>query len=119
MVKDFTSITWSEALRSFLLHVKATRAEKTVRYYDVQLRQVARWSETTQVTLDKFGKRHMDEHLVYRIDQKKSQLTLHHDAVFTKAFLAWRARNDIVERSLLADYHVRNAPHMPPIYADR
>jgi site-specific recombinase XerD len=52
----------------------------------------------------------MDEYLVHRAEAGKAQLTLHHNAVCAKAFLAWCQRNDIVDRSLLADYQVRNAP---------
>lgn len=32
-------ISWNEAVAEFLLHLRATRAPKTVRFYDVQLRQ--------------------------------------------------------------------------------
>ncbi len=115
MVTDFTSTTWAEALRSFLLHVRATRAPKTVRYYGVQLKQVAAWAENGRIPIQTFGKRHMDEYLVSRADSGKAQLTLHHDAVCTKAFLAWCQRNDFVDRNLLSEYRVRNAPH-PPKY---
>jgi site-specific recombinase XerD len=109
MVTDFSSTTWAEALRSFLLHCKATRASKTVRYYEVQLKQLAAWAESAGISIEKFGKRHMDEYLVHRAEAGKAQLTLHHDAVCAKAFLAWCQRNDIIGRSLLADYQVRNA----------
>ena len=66
MVTDFTSVTWSEALREFLLHVQATRARKTFRYYDVQLRQLAEWAEANDIPFASFGKRHLDRYLMER-----------------------------------------------------
>ncbi len=106
-------VTWSEALREFLLHVQATRAHKTLRYYDVQLRQLIDWSEENHVPFEEFGKRHLDRYLVHRSSQGKAQLTLHHDAVCAKAFFAWCQRNDLIDRSRLAEYQVRNAPRPP------
>jgi hypothetical protein len=38
MDTDFTTTFWSESVRSFLLHLKAVRAKKIVRFHDVQLR---------------------------------------------------------------------------------
>lgn len=52
-----TDITWKDASREFLLHVQATRAPKTLRFYDVQLRQLVAWAENEQVSFTQFGKR--------------------------------------------------------------
>jgi hypothetical protein len=40
MPTDFDSLAWNDALRESLVHLEATRAKKTRRYYDVQLRQM-------------------------------------------------------------------------------
>src|SRR5438270_1716869 len=105
-----STVTWQEALRSFLLHQKATRAPKTVRFYDIQLRMLTNWADSNAVPIDHFGKRHLDAYLVSRSDAGKSQMTLHHDAIAAKVFMKWCVRNDLIERSLLADYQVRSAP---------
>ena len=104
-----SSVTWEEALRSFL-HLKAIRAVKTVRFYEVQLKSIIRWANAHQVALDRFGKRHLDEYLGDRLDRGTSRTTLHHDALCAKVFLKWCSRNDILSHSLLADYEVRSAP---------
>lgn len=107
---DAGSLTWNEALREFLLHLEATRAKKTFRFYDVQLRQLIGWSEANDVSFVGFGKRHLDRYLVERGRAGKSPTTLRHDAVCAKAFLRWCVRNDLIERSLLAEYEIRRAP---------
>ena len=44
--------TWEGAHRSFLLHLKATnRADKTVRYYKVQLLQLIKWANAEGIVL--------------------------------------------------------------------
>ncbi len=53
--------TWSEALREFLLHLEATRAKKTFRFYDVQLPQLIGWAEASDVLFMGFGKRHLSK----------------------------------------------------------
>lgn len=110
MSKDFTSPTWSDAFQGFILHLKATRAPKTVNYYQTILKALIFWAESNHVSLEKFGKRQMDTYLVFRSKMGLAQLTLHHDAVCTKAFMKWCQKNDYVKTSLLADYEVRNAP---------
>lgn len=115
MSKAFTPYTWQEALKDFLTHMKAVRAPKTVRYYQVQLTNLVRWVDSQGIPIDHFGKRHLDSFLVFRQEKGVSQTTLHHDALAAKVFLKWCAKNDVVERSLLADYEVRNAP-TPPKY---
>ena len=102
--------TWEEALHEFYLHLQATRAQKTKRYYEVQLGGLVRWATQENVPFTGFGKRHMDRYLVSRAETGKAPLTLHHDAVCAKAFFHWCQKNDIVERSLLTDYQVRHAP---------
>ena len=102
--------TWEEALREFLLHKQASFAPKTVRYYRIQLTQLVRWANANAIPLDGFGKRQMDRYLVDRSQEGKAPLTLHHDAICTKALLTWCQKNDLIERSLLSEYQVRNAP---------
>lgn len=110
-------IGWDEAVREFLLHLQATRAKQTVRFYRVQMKGVVRWAIENQITFSTFGKRHMDRYLAFRIESGTSPTTLRHDAVCMKAFLKWCAKNDLIERSSLADYEIRRAPaparHMP------
>ena len=115
MPKAFTPYTWQEAQKDFLTHIQAVRAPKTVRFYEVQLNNLVRWVEPQNISLDHFGKRHLDSFLVFRQEKGISQTTLHHDAIAAKVFLKWCVKNDIIERSLLADYEVRAAP-TPPKY---
>ena len=102
--------TWDEALHEFFLHLQATRAKKTQRYYQVQIGGLARWAAEQEVPFVGFGKRHMDRFLVSRTEAGKAPLTVHHAAVCAKAFFQWCQKNDIIERSLLSDYQVRHAP---------
>ncbi len=104
------AFTWGEALREFLLHLRATRARKTQIYYEVQVGGLARWADANGVPFAGFGKRHMDRYLAERTDAGKAPLTLHHAAVCAKAFFRWCQKNDLVERSLLAEYEIRRAP---------
>ena len=105
-----SSFTWEEVLREFFLRLQATRAKKTQQYYKAQVGGLARWAIGEDVPFSGFGKRHMDRFLVSRVEEGKAPLTLHHAAVCAKAFFHWCQKNDIVERSLLADYQVRHAP---------
>ena len=82
-----TQIGWEEAVREFALHLQATRAKQTVRFYRVQTKGVIRWATENQIGFTAFGKRHMDRYLAYRIEQGISPTTLRHDAVCMKAFL--------------------------------
>lgn len=109
MPSAIPSFTWEEALHEFFLHLQATQAKKTQRYYQVQVGQLAQWAVDEQIPFAGFGKRHMDRYLVGRAEAGKAPLTLHHDAVCAKAFFYWCQKNDIVERSLLSDYEVRHA----------
>jgi site-specific recombinase XerD len=110
MSSAIPSFTWEEALHEFFLHLQATRAKKTQRYYAVQIGGLSRWAIDQQIPFPGFGKRHMDRYLVSRAEAGKAPLTLHHDAVCAKAFFFWCQKNDILERSLLTDYQVRHAP---------
>ena len=68
--------SWDEALRSFVLHFNATRALKTTLYYKKQLTLLSRWAETNVIPLERFGKRHLDTYLAYRLDNGMSPTTL-------------------------------------------
>ncbi len=116
------SVCWEEALRSFLLHVKATRADATCEFYETQLTMLCRWAELEHIPLDRFGKREMDAYLVYRSEEGNahtgggvSETTLHHDSLCAKVFLKWCVKYDVLDRSPLADYQIRRAPK-PPKY---
>jgi site-specific recombinase XerD len=113
MLSASHSATWEEALSDFLLHLRATRADNTVRFYRVQLGQIAEWANEADIPLQHFGKRHLDRYIAFRKDRGNAPTTIHHDAVCAKAFLAWCVRNDLLDRSLLADYQVRKAPRPP------
>ena len=103
-------VTWDEAYRDFILHKKATRAPKTVRFYDVQLRQIIAWADKNGVPFDKFGKRQLDGYLAYRIENGLSRTSVRHAGVTAKAFYKWCAQNDLLMRSPLSDVQIRNAP---------
>jgi integrase/recombinase XerD len=109
------STTWDEAVREFLDNVKATRAPKTARFYDIQLRQLVLWADENRIPFEGFRKGDMDRYLIYRQQQGKAPTTLGHDAVAAKAFLKWCARNDLLDRNPLGEYQVRNTPR-PPQY---
>ena len=68
--------SWDEALRSFVLHLNATRALNTTLYYKKQLTLLVRWAETNVIPLERFGKRHLDTYLAYRLDNGMSPTTL-------------------------------------------
>lgn len=108
-----TTLTWNEALREFYLHIQATRALKTLRYYEVQLSQLAKWAIENEIPFDGFGKRHLDRYIVARQQAGKARMTLRHAGVCAKAFFAWCAKNDLLDRSPLAEYEVHNAPRPP------
>lgn len=110
MVTESTILTWQEALREFLLHLEATRAEKTRLFYQVQLGRLVAWTEEQHIPLEAFGKRHLDRYLVDRARAGLFPTTLHADALCAKALLRWCVKNDILERSLLAEHEIRKAP---------
>jgi site-specific recombinase XerD len=105
------TVSWEEALRSFLLHYKGSnRAPKTVEFYRKQLDLLARWAECSQIPVEGFGKRQIDAYLAERVDHGISPTTLHHDALCAKVFMKWCVRYDVIPRNLLADYQVATAP---------
>ena len=104
------NLTWNEAFREFSLHLQATRAKMTQRYYEVQVGGLIHWATRENVPFVGFGKRHMDRFLILRAEEGCAPMTIHHAAVCTKAFFRWCQKNDIIERSLLADYEIRRAP---------
>lgn len=104
-----SNTTWDESVREFLLHLQASKAVKTVRFYDVQLRQLTRWADENNAPFASFGKRHLDRYLAHR-SKTVSRTTLRHDAVAAKAFFKWCARNDFLDRSPLAEYEIHAAP---------
>ncbi len=110
MDRVLPSVGWDEAVRGYLIHLKAVRAKRTVLFYQGRLKCLARWAQDADIPIARFGKRHLDEYLVSRAEAGIGQTTLHHDALAAKVFLKWCVRNDIIGRSLLADYEVRTAP---------
>jgi integrase/recombinase XerD len=108
-------LTWAEAFRDYLESLAArNRAEKTVHFYRVQLRQLIRWADEEGVSFAQFGKRHMNRYLKMR-RESVSRTTLWHDGVAAVAFFKWCARNDYLDHNPLADYEVTAAPR-PPKY---
>lgn len=87
---------WVEAFRDYLESLAArNRAEKTVAFYRVQLRQLIRWADEEGVAFAQFGKKHMNRYLKMRRDSV-SRATLRHDGVAAVAFFKWCARNDTI-----------------------
>lgn len=118
MATDFTPPPWDEAVYSFVQHLKGTsRAKKTVQFYQHLLTPLIHWAEDNQIPLDKFGKRALDEYLVWRQEtghaltgKPLSQTTLHSSTRAARVFLKYCSRYDLVPRNLLADYELRKAP---------
>lgn len=112
------TLGWEEAIVEFSYHLQATRSPQTLRFYKVQLRQFVKWADENQIPFQGFGKRHLDRYLAFRQGNGISPTTLRHDAICLKALCKWCARNDLLERSPLADYEIRKAPaparYMPP-----
>jgi len=114
MPSGSTPYTWNEAISEFLTWQEGHRAEKTVRFYRVQLRQLTKWADENRVGFKQFGKRDKDRYLAERIKTVGCN-TLSHDGVAAKTFFKWCARYDLIERSPLAEYEVRRLPR-PPKY---
>ncbi len=83
----FGTVAWDEAVRSFILHVKATCAPKTARFYNSRLRAIMAWAEEQGISLGAFGKRSLDALLAQRLEGGISASNLHYDALAAKAFL--------------------------------
>lgn len=88
------SVSWQEAPREFLLHLQAARAKKTVSFYLDQLLQLFHWADREEITVERFGKRHMDRYLVYRKESGMAALTMRHDPICAKMFFKWCARRE-------------------------
>jgi hypothetical protein len=87
MAYAFAKLIWEETLKEFLLHLQASRAPKTVRFYGVCIRGLSAWANENDVALDEFGKRHLDRYLAMRIAAGRKPLTVYHDAMGAKVFL--------------------------------
>lgn len=75
------------ALRSFLLYIKANRAESIARFYRVQVTQLVKWANQNQVALDDFGKRSLDAYLSDRLDYGTFRTTVRHDSLCATALV--------------------------------
>ncbi|MDX1931883.1 MAG: tyrosine-type recombinase/integrase, partial [Capsulimonadales bacterium] len=112
---------WVDAVNEFRKHNEATKAPKTVRFYDCQLRQVIDWAENQRIPFSEFSKRDMDKYIAHRrakVDRRGnglSRTTLRHDGIAIKAFFKFCRRRGIVERDRFVDYEVHKAPK-PPRY---
>lgn len=93
------SLSWDEALGEFVLHLRATRAPKTARYYKVPLHALTLWADANDVPLVSFGKRPMDRFMADCRAAGLRPTTLHHDAICARNFLRWCVKNDILERN--------------------
>ena len=74
---------------------------------------LARLAKDNEVRFDNFGKRHLDRYVAFRSREGKSRMTLRHDGMCAKVFYAWCAKNDLLDRSPLAEYEIHNAPRPP------
>jgi len=118
VVTDYTPPPWDEALYSFIQHLKGTsRAKKTVEFYQYLLNILVHWAEDTNIPIDKFGKRSLDEYLVWRQEnghtvsgKPLSLTTLHSSARVARMFMKYCSRYDLIPRNLLADYELRSVP---------
>jgi integrase/recombinase XerC len=103
------NIDWRDALSDFALALKASREEKTERYYRAQLRLLSEWAEQRGVSLQQFRARHLREYLAFRADQKISERTRRHDAVCARVFFRYCKREEYIETNPLADYEIPKA----------
>ncbi len=110
MITDFSSVTWQEAVRGFILHKKAVRAPGTALFYQNYCNSLANWAVQEKIPFDVFTKRRLDEYLVYRAEAGRTPSTLQKDALCATVFFEWCKRNDLIERDPLAEYKVRTAP---------
>ena len=110
MYTAFTSVSWNEAVKSFNIHIKATRAHATYLFYKSHLGTLSKWSDNKSLPLADFTKRSLDLFLSERSDAGLSKTMLHHDALCATEFTKWCVKNDFLKRNPLADYQVRKAP---------
>jgi site-specific recombinase XerD len=108
------AVTWEGALRSFLLHLSAiNRAEKTIRFYKVQLGQLIPWANLEGISLTEFRKSHLDLYLAWRRENGTSRMTMRHDAACAKKFTAWCKKYDYLERDPLIRIRGHEAADAP------
>ncbi len=108
-----SQLSWQEAVDDYLLHVRGTREENTVRFYRERLRLLARWGEQNGVALADIQARHLRQYLAYRAECGVSDRTRRHDAMAAHAFLKFCRREGYVTGDPLADYRV---PHVERAY---
>lgn len=94
----------------FLDHVGATKAPKTHRFYQCQLRQLATWVEQERVRLVDFRGRDLDRYLKHRRSQSVSACTLRHDAIACRALFRYLKRTHAVDANPLVDYEMPRPP---------
>lgn len=109
MVKGSTVVTWSEAVKGFYLHKKATRSPNTAIYYRKYVTRLLEWADAQSILLSEFTKRHLDEYLVYRADQGRAENTVRHSALVATVFTEWCYKNDLLHRDPLTEYKIRAA----------
>jgi integrase len=110
MTQMLLETTWEEAFRGYILHSKATWEPKTVEFHYTHVSQLMRWSIAKEITLEGFGKRHLDEYKLYRQSLGRSVNTVSHDMRNALLFFKWCKHNELIERNNLADCKVRRLP---------
>jgi site-specific recombinase XerD len=97
---------WDDAVADFLLLVKGTREEKTVTFYSNRLSVLSSWAKGQEIPLSEFRARHLRQYLAARSESQVSDNTRRHDAVATKAFLKFCAREAYITSDPLIGYQV-------------
>lgn len=100
---------WDAAVKDFLADKRGSTAEKTAKFYECQLRLVARWAVENGVTLPEFKARHMRQYLSQRRDHGLSDRTCRSDAVVMKNFLKFCFHEEYIASNPLADYQAPKA----------
>ncbi|BDI29364.1 hypothetical protein CCAX7_14150 [Capsulimonas corticalis] len=109
---NHSEISWTEAFDDFILRMKATREEKTAKYYHDLLVLLVRWSQDNQISLHEFRARHLSKYLVYRATPGQfggkavSDLTRRHDASCARVFLRFCFKQGYIDTNPLADYEL-------------
>ena len=98
MVTQKYSVSWEEALKDFFLYKRSLRELRTTKWYRSYVSLLMKWADPQGTSLEDFTKRHLDAYLASRIDQGKSPMTLHHDALSACGFFEWCSKNDCVSR---------------------
>ena len=103
------SCTWKDAVADYLLLVRGTREEKTVRFYRNRLSVLMSWANDQGIPLHEFRARHLRQYLASRAEQGVSDNTRRHDAVATRAFLKFCTREEYITSDPLIGYQVPKA----------